>query len=138
MGKVNHTILKTQKVEINNFNEILEEFGKKEKIPFKENMEICLAVEEILMNIISYAHSGEADHDIELNWRLEEDFFVLEIIDDGIEFDPLKLPKPDLESSVEDRKIGGLGIYFVRKMMQEVQYKRENGKNNLLIKKKVF
>ena len=64
--------------------------------------------------------------------------FLLEIVDDGIEFDPLKLPEPDLESSVEDRKIGGLGIYFVRKMMHDVKYKRVKEKNILLMKKKVF
>jgi len=138
MDKKNQIILKNEKEEITNFNAILEEFAERNEIPFKANMEICLAVEEILMNIISYAHEDEQDHEIGVKWWLEDDSFLLEIIDSGIEFDPTKLPKPDLESSVEDRKIGGLGIHFVKKLMQDVNYKREDDKNILLLKKKVF
>ncbi len=138
MNKINRIILKNKKEEINHFNAILEEFGDNEKIPFRANAEICLAVEEILMNIISYGHLDEDDHEIEVKWWLDEEYFYLEIIDDGIEFDPLKLPEPDLESSVEDRKIGGLGIHFVKKLMHDVKYRRENGQNILFLKKKVF
>ncbi|MFC1897954.1 ATP-binding protein [Candidatus Cloacimonadota bacterium] len=131
MEKINQIILKNKKDEINHFNAILEEFGEKHEIPFRSNTEICLAVEEILMNIISYSHQDIAEYEIEVKWWLEDEFFFMEFTDDGIEFDPLKLPKPDLESSLEDRKIGGLGIYFVRKLMQDVKYRRENDKNIL-------
>jgi len=138
MDNKNQRILKNKKDEINHFSEVLEEFGEKHEIPFKAGMEINLAVEEILMNIISYSHQDVTDYEIEVKWWLEDNFFFMEFIDDGIEFDPLRLPKPDLESSLEDREIGGLGIYFVRKLMQEVKYRRENGKNILFLKKKVF
>jgi anti-sigma regulatory factor (Ser/Thr protein kinase) len=138
MDKKYQIILKNKKDEINHFSEILEEFGEKHEIPFKAGMEINLAVEEILMNIISYSHQDVTDYEIEVKWWLEDNYFLMEFIDDGIEFDPLKLPEPDLESSLEDRKIGGLGIYFVRKLMQDVKYSRENQKNILFLKKKVF
>ncbi|MDO9576399.1 MAG: ATP-binding protein [Candidatus Cloacimonadales bacterium] len=138
MNKINRIILKNKKEEINHFNAILEEFGDNEKIPFRSNAEICLAVEEILMNIISYSHPDEDEHEIEVKWWLDEEYFYLEITDDGVEFDPLNLPEPDLNTSLEDRKIGGLGIHFVKKLMHDVKYRRENEKNILFLKKKVF
>jgi serine/threonine-protein kinase RsbW len=138
MNKVNQIKLKNKKEEIAHFNAVLEEFGEANEIPIRPNMEICLAIEELLMNIISYGHPDDQEHEIEIKWWLENEFYFLEIIDDGIEFNPLQLPEPDLESSVEDRKIGGLGIHFVRKLMHDVKYRRENDQNILFLKKKVF
>ena len=60
---------------------------------------------------------------------------MIEIIDCGIPFDPLTLPKPDVNAPIEDRKIGGLGIYMMRKLMDKVNYKREQGKNILTLVK---
>ena len=138
MEKFTHRILKNKVAEIGRINLELEEFAAAESIPLRETTEICLAVEEILMNIISYAYQDELEHKIEVKWWLEDENICLEISDDGIEFDPLSLPKPDLEASVEERKIGGLGIYFVRQLMQEVKYRRENERNILLLKKRIF
>lgn len=140
MEKTNIIILKNKKSEISRFNAILEEIGEKENIPFKANAEICLAAEEILMNIISYGFPDpdEQEHEIIVKWLLKDGYFHLEIADEGIQFNPLTLPEPDLNVPVEDRKIGGLGIHFVRKLMHDVKYRRENGMNILNLTKKVF
>jgi anti-sigma regulatory factor (Ser/Thr protein kinase) len=92
-----------------------------------------LAVEEILANIISYAYPGKKGA-IELTVG-ENDMrgFVIEIGDSGIPFDPLSVPEADTRSPLEERKIGGLGIFFMRKVVDVAHYRYENGKNILIL-----
>ena len=92
-----------------------------------------LAVEEILANIISYAYPGKKGA-IELTVG-ENDMrgFVIEIGDSGIPFDPLSVPEADTRSPLEERKIGGLGIFFMRKVVDVAHYRYENGKNILTL-----
>ncbi|MHB9027185.1 MAG: ATP-binding protein [Candidatus Latescibacterota bacterium] len=89
-----------------------------------------LAMEEILVNIIHYAYP-ESSGDIELNFSGDEDGTVIEIRDRGVPFNPLDLPEPDLHASVEERPIGGLGIYFARNIADGMEYLREDGCNIL-------
>jgi anti-sigma regulatory factor (Ser/Thr protein kinase) len=90
-----------------------------------------LAVEEALVNIIRYAYVGQAG-DIELRGDIADNRrFVIEIIDSGAPFDICTLPKPDTQSSIKDRKIGGLGIFLIQRMVDELLYRREGGKNVL-------
>ena len=96
---------------------------------------IRLASEEALVNVINYAYrdkqgSLEIIYDIKDGKRL-----VVSIIDSGAPFDPLSMPEPDITSPMEKRKIGGLGIYLVRSIMDEVSYRREKGKNILTLVK---
>ena len=92
-----------------------------------------LAVEEILVNIIGYAYPGKKGA-IELTVG-ENDMrgFVIEIGDSGIPFDPLSVPEADTRSPLEERKIGGLGIFFMRKVVDVAHYRYENGKNILTL-----
>lgn len=91
--------------------------------------EIELATEEVLVNIINYAYP-ERSGDVEVSCRREDGTgFVIEISDNGIPFDPLSLPEPNFSPDILDRKVGGLGVFFIRKMMDEVLYRREEGSN---------
>ena len=95
--------------------------------------QIHLACEEALVNVIHYAYP-DGYGNIEITYDLnEEKGFVIEIIDRGIPFNPLSLPEPDIGASIEDRTIGGLGIYMMRNIMDEVTYKREQGRNILTL-----
>jgi anti-sigma regulatory factor (Ser/Thr protein kinase) len=97
-----------------------------EKIPRAQ-----LAVEEALVNIIRYAYEEKAG-DIELRCGIgDNERFVIEIIDSGAPFDFCTLPKPDIQSSIKDRKIGGLGIFLIQRMVDELLYRREGEKNVL-------
>lgn len=97
-----------------------------EKIP-----RVQLAVEEALVNIIRYAYEGQAG-DIELRCGISDDQrFVIEILDSGTPFDVRTLPKPDIQCSIKDRKIGGLGGFFIQRMVDELLYRREGDKNVL-------
>jgi anti-sigma regulatory factor (Ser/Thr protein kinase) len=103
----------------------------------KKIQKIELAVEEALVNIFNYAYP-DGPGEVEVNCRADHDHFLIEIVDSGIPFDMTSLPDPDLAANVDDREIGGLGIFLIKKMADEVKYGREAGRNilSLAIKKK--
>ncbi|HRP01457.1 MAG TPA: ATP-binding protein [Candidatus Kapabacteria bacterium] len=97
--------------------------------------QLILVIEEMFTNIINYAFADKQLHCIEINLKLDNNDFIIQIIDDGIEFDPLNYKVQDLDTPLELRQIGGLGIHLMKSIMNEYQYKRENNKNYLSIKK---
>lgn len=98
------------------------------EVPLKVSMPFLVAVEEIFVNVASYAYKdGEGDVDIELT--VADNEAKICFTDTGIEFNPLTRPDPDVKASAEDRPIGGLGIYMVKKSMDGVDYDRQNDKN---------
>jgi anti-sigma regulatory factor (Ser/Thr protein kinase) len=84
-----------------------------------------LAFEELLSNIVFYGYDDEAIHEIEILFSYDDTKLSVTIKDDGKAFNPLELAEPDTSLSIDDRKIGGLGIHLVRTMMDEVRYQRE-------------
>ena len=108
-------------------------FAEKTGVSQKQQSNIELALEEMLVNIISYAFADEAEaHDIELTVDVSDDQrFVITIIDDGKPYDPLTTPEPDLDVDIEHRKIGGLGVMLVKQLMDDVTYRRESNRNIL-------
>lgn len=101
-------------------------------------MEIELAVEEIYVNIASYAYNpniGKA----EIRCGISENplAICIEFLDDGVPYNPLNLAEPDITLSAEERSVGGLGIFFVKQLMDEIEYKFEDNKNILTIKKTI-
>lgn len=97
----------------------------------KRAMEIELAVEEALVNIFNYAYP-DGEGQVEMQCALKEGKkLVIEIRDKGIPFDGLSRPDPDTTADIENREIGGLGIFFIKKMADEVRYSR-NGDMNVL------
>ncbi len=110
---------------------ILEELG----CSVKAQMQIDIAIEEIFVNIAHYAYpesEGEAVIYVEPG---EGPSVTITFEDEGIQYDPLKNEDPDITLSAEDRPIGGLGIFMVKKSMDEVSYEYKDGKNRLTIKK---
>lgn len=95
--------------------------------------DIELAIEEILVNIISYAYPGGEGH-IEVTCRPDDrNRLVFEIADSGAPFNMLAYDDPDRTAKIEERRIGGLGIFLVKQLMDEVHYRRENDRNILTI-----
>ncbi len=95
---------------------------------------IQLACEEALVNVIKYAYPGK-EGDLEITTLNKDTCLEIGIIDAGIPFDPLSLPEPDIRAPLEARKIGGLGIFMMRKIMDEVIYRRDGGHNILTLVK---
>jgi serine/threonine-protein kinase RsbW len=97
--------------------------------------EIDLAMEEVLVNIFKYAYKDSGlDGDIEITCKLADaQSFVVEIADSGIPFDIFSTREPDVTADIDERQIGGLGIFFVKRLMDDVRYRRESGKNILTL-----
>lgn len=105
----------------------LEKLGADAAILYK----VQLAVDEACTNIINYAYSGAAGP-MTVAVELAGNDLVITIQDKGQPFDVLEVPPPDLSADLEDRKIGGLGIYFVKKLMDEVSYSSDANLGNTL------
>jgi anti-sigma regulatory factor (Ser/Thr protein kinase) len=93
---------------------------------------IELAAEEVLVNICRYAYPGKRG-DIEIKCRTGKGASIIEIIDTGIPFDCSNETRPDVDAKLCDRKLGGLGIYLMHKMVDEVTYRRDGNRNILTL-----
>ena len=116
--------------------EFVEEELSQHDCPPKALYQIQVAIEEILVNIVSYAGLSEADG-VEIRCEVLEDPLrvVVQFLDGGVPFDPLEKADPDVSpEAIMDRE-GGLGIFMVKKMMDDVSYAYEDGKNTLTILK---
>ncbi|HOW57130.1 MAG TPA: ATP-binding protein [Smithellaceae bacterium] len=108
-------------------------FAATMKLPPDRIMSLEMSVEEALVNIVKYAYPAAAGY-FEVSCRLSpENKIIVEISDEGIPFDVLAKADPDVTLGVEERKVGGLGIYLMKKLMDEVSYRRENGRNILTL-----
>ena len=83
---------------------------------------VQLAVDEAFTNIIEHAYGGECAEEIECTCQITLNGLVIILKDCGSPFDPSEVPEPDLNSDLEDRQVGGLGLFFIRRLMDEVQY----------------
>ena len=98
--------------------------------------QVLIAAEEIFVNIASYAY-GQETGSAEIRMKIEDGVAGIEFRDRGMHFDPLAKADPDVTLSAEERQIGGLGIFMVKKSMDDVQYRYEGGENILTIRKKL-
>lgn len=103
----------------------------------KEVYAVQLSVDEACTNIIKHAYANKTGGKIKIRCTLASGKFVVELVDWGSPFDPTSLPPPDTESGLHERKVGGLGIYFIRKFMDEVSYQRSDNANVLTIAKHI-
>jgi serine/threonine-protein kinase RsbW len=97
----------------------------------KRIKDIELAAEEALVNIINYAYPDRPGNIKVTCTHHPSGKFVIEIEDTGIAFDMLSVKDPDISACISDREIGGLGVFLIRKLMDEIHYHRDNGKNIL-------
>ena len=115
-------------------DEILESY----ECPMKTQTAICVAIEEVFVNIAHYAYGeNEGDMTLGIGFDAESREITFRMIDKGTPFDPLKKPDPDITLSAEEREIGGLGIFITKKTMDSVTYAYENGENILTMIKKI-
>jgi anti-sigma regulatory factor (Ser/Thr protein kinase) len=98
---------------------------------------IDVALDEILTNAVNYGFEDGNAHEILLSLSIESGMLTIEVQDDGRPFDPLAIPVPDLDADLETRQIGGLGMHFVRTLLDTVSYSRRNGWNVLTLEKRL-
>lgn len=125
-------------------NELEEIVAAAEKIDaFCEEREISpeiayavnLSIDEILTNTISYGYEDDEPRRIEIALRLENDSLLVAIVDDSAPFDLSETPEADVEATLEDRDVGGLGLFLVHRMIDKVEYERVEGRNIVTLTK---
>ena len=106
--------------------------------PIKAQMQIDIAIDELFGNIAHYAYTPEVGNaTVRVEVSEEPLAVIITFIDNGIPYDPLAKDDPDITLSAEKREIGGLGIYMVKKSMDEITYEYKDGQNILKIKKNI-
>lgn len=114
----------------------LDKIMEEHEIPMKASMQLDIAVEEIFVNIAHYGYpEGEGTAKITVELPEDSSSIVIRFIDQGTPYDPLKKPDPDITLAAEDRPIGGLGIFMVKKSMDNMEYEYKDGCNVLTITK---
>ena len=118
----------------NYVDEALERLG----CPPKAKAQIDICIDEIFSNIARYAYGpGTGSATVRLDFDETERLVSLTLIDRGSPFDPRDVPDPDITSPLDERPIGGLGLFMVRKMVDALDYRREDGRNILTIRKRI-
>ena len=114
--------------------ETLEDIGCSMKI----QMAVCVAIEEVFVNVAHYAYpDSEGNVTFSIGYDEDSKEVIFRMSDKGVPFDPLKKPDPDITLSAEERDIGGLGIFITKKTMESVTYVYENEENILTMTKKI-
>ena len=138
VGKTDHLTIDAKRENLSQVLSFVDGILENEDCNMKAMMQIDVAVEEIFINIASYAYTdsvGEAG--IHVTVMEDPKAVEIEFRDSGIPFDPLAKPDPDTTLPAEERQIGGLGIYMVKKSMDKVSYEYTEGQNILKIVKSI-
>lgn len=130
-------ILANDIAEISKLSAFIEEIGEEFSLTPDVVFNLNLVLEEAVVNVINYAYPKEEHQSIYLSAALHDDSIVFVLTDTGKEFDPTQVPEADITLSAEERSIGGLGIFLIRQIMNEVKYQRIEGKNVLTLEKKL-
>lgn len=126
--------LRNELSEIPGLAERIEAFGAEGSLSIQHIYQLNLVLDELITNIVSYGYDDDRPHEIQLQLRAEPGLLIAVLSDDGKPFNPLEeAPAAVLEGSIEDRPIGGLGIHFMRTLMDEVAYQREADHNRLTL-----
>ena len=128
-------IIKNEITEISKLVTFIETIGEELGLSPALVMSLNLALEEAVSNSILYAYPKEFNQDISIEAVKENNALIFTITDTGVEFDPTKGGDVDITLTVEDRPVGGLGIFLIKKIMNEVEYKRVDDMNVFTLKK---
>ena len=129
----------TIEAKVDNLNEVtlfVDEILEASDCSMKAQMQIDIAVEELFVNVAHYAY-GDGVGMVTIRVSVEDSKAVITFIDGGVPYDPLAKPDPDVTLSAQERAIGGLGIFMVKKSMDKMEYEYTDGKNVLTITKKI-
>ncbi len=126
--------LKNDLTELARIAEEIGPHGESRGWPAKWVMNLNLSLDELITNIVSYGYRDSDEHEIRVTMTEQSGSLVVVLEDDGMAFDPFTdAPEPDLEAGVEERPIGGLGVYLVKTLMDEVAYERLDGRNRITL-----
>ncbi len=119
--------------------EAVEDFFSRNGLPDKPRLHLTLALDELATNALTYGYPGGAvgENAVVIRLRLEGDVVVALLEDGGVPFDPFTVQPPDTTLGIDERRIGGLGLHFVRELMDEISYERDGSINRLTLRKRL-
>lgn len=129
--------LKSNLSELKTLCRHLEDCSHAMGLPPKCLSEINLGLDELFTNIISYGFEDKLEHQIKFSLAKFEKTLVVKVEDDGIPFNPLDVKGHEISQDLDSINIGGLGIHLIKKMMDDIVYQRLEGKNKIILKKRV-
>jgi serine/threonine-protein kinase RsbW len=129
--------IKNRMDELVRVNQFIEEIGEELGLDMELQMNLNLVIEEMVVNVISYAYPKGTEANIELKAESKGKELTFVLSDRGREFDPTMKADPDTDVNPVDRDLGGMGIFIVKNIMNEVTYQRLEGKNLLTMKKDI-
>lgn len=116
----------------------LNEFAEQQNLPSDAVFQIQLSLEELFTNVVYYAHDDDLEHDVEIIFQKQGSTVTIAISDDGQPFNPLEdAPEPDIDATLEERRIGGIGVVLAKELMTELRYERDDGHNRMIMIKKI-
>lgn len=130
--------LKNDLAEITRLSEAVEDYGQKNQLDKKTVFNINLALEEIVTNIITHGYKDSTEEEyVDIAFDLQNGNLQITVTDHAAPFNPLEMPEPDTSQPLEDRDIGGMGIHLVKNVMDNLDYRRENNANVLILTRQV-
>lgn len=129
--------LKNDLAELSRLSQWVQELGEEVGLSPQELFHLDMSLEEIVTNVMKYAYGQGVDKAIELTWEVTDGRLSVSVMDFGPEFNPLNAEAPAEGLELEEMSIGGLGIHLTLKMMDRVDYRRDNGRNILMMVKKL-
>ena len=133
-------VLKNDSYELGRLAAAFDEFADRHRVGDKARFQLQLCLEEMVLNVINYGFDDDREHEIHVDFEFQIDSrsMTVNILDDGRRFDPLEqAPEPDLDATLEERTVGGLGVHFVREFMDDASYCHAEGMNRLTMTKNV-
>lgn len=124
-----HVVLRSDTREIRKLADAIEYLAEPLQIPEPMVFRLNLALDELITNTIAYGYAEQKDGEIDIEMRRHDDRVEVSLIDTARAFDPFEAPAADTTSALEERAIGGLGIHFVKTLIDEVSYRRDEGRN---------
>lgn len=137
MNEEKHITLTNDIQQINALTSFIEECGEQFNLSADVVFNLTLAMEEMVSNVIMYAFADGVGHTFDVSVAHHSDRLIFTVIDDGRAFNPTEVPDADVTLKAEERSIGGLGIFIARQIMDDISYRRENGKNILTLTKRI-
>jgi len=126
-----------QRDQVDTVRKFFDDYSKENKLTEKTVHDIQMALDELLTNIVNYGYEDTDEHQIDIHFGVNDDAVKVEIVDDSKPYNILEKDNPDISLSMEDKPIGGLGIFLIKKLMSNVDYYTEEGKNHLVMIKEL-
>ena len=130
-------VIDSQLSEIRRATELVDEFKARHGLADEDANAIHVVLDEILSNAIRHGLAGAPSHAIAVTLELSKGEIMVEVEDDGVAYDPTQAPAPVLAGTLGERTEGGLGLAFVRSLTDSIEYRRIDGRNRLVLRRRI-